>query len=114
MTEINRISIDKLYKEDQLVGYDLHIDNLYETEDIRLKNRITFTYVSYKDEKEAIIAYVECPEDEDIKDQPAYDVSVIPIEMLKLLGSCMLNAEQLLKDIIESNEHKTEENTSDT
>ena len=62
MTEINRISIDKLYKEDQ----------------------------------------------------PAYDSTIIPIEMLKLLGSCMLHAEQLLKDIIESNEHKTEENTSDT
>ena len=111
MTKINRISFEKLYDEDQLVGYSLYIDNVYEVEDRRFKNRISFTY---EDKKDAIITYTECEEDEDIESIPAYDATIIPIEMLKILGSCMLNAEQLMKDLVEADEYQQEENTSDT
>ena len=111
MTEIKRISIDKLYGKEQLIGYELHLDNGFEVEDVRLKSRITFTYQQGLD---AIIAYTECLDDQNIEDQPAYDSTIIPIEMLKLLGSCMLNAEQIMESISKDEEHKTEESTSDT
>lgn len=110
MTEMNRLSIDKLYEEDQLVGYNLHIDNVCEVENRRFKNRITF---SYENKKEAILVYTECEEGEDIESVPAYDATIIPMEMLKIVGSCMLHAEQLMESLTQTVACKTEENTSD-
>jgi len=111
MNNLCYVNYQKSYNfENELSGYTINVDSVTQVEGKQYKCRIIF---NYEMNDEALISYVECPEDEDIETAITYDAVVIPKEMLKIIGTCLFNAEQLMEDIIEADAYQPEENTSD-
>lgn len=112
MNNLCHVNYQKTYNfENELSGYAINIDGSTEVEGEQYKCRLIF---NYEINEEGLISYVECPENQDIETAIAYEAVVLPKGMLKILGTCLFNAEQIMKDIIEADAHQPEENISDT
>lgn len=111
MNNLCYVDYQKTYNfENELSGYAINIDGSTEVEGEQYKCRLIF---NYEINDEGLISYVECPENQDIETAIPYEAVFIPKAMLKILGTCLFNAEQLMKDIIEADAYQPEENESD-